>query len=31
LKYVAAAASRIDGMQDVLWSLLNVREFVFIH
>jgi hypothetical protein len=29
--YVAAAASRNDGMKDVLWSLLNVREFIFIH
>ncbi len=31
LEYVATAASRADGMQDVLWTLLNVREFVFIH
>jgi hypothetical protein len=31
LKHAAAATSRADGMQDVLWTLLNVREFVFIH
>jgi hypothetical protein len=31
LAHVASAASRADGMKDVLWSLLNVREFVFIH
>lgn len=29
--YVNQAASREAGMQDVLWSLLNLREFVFIH
>jgi hypothetical protein len=28
--HVKQASSREDGMQDVLWSLLNVREFVFI-
>jgi hypothetical protein len=31
LDHVAAAATRSDGMKDVLWSLLNVREFAFIH
>lgn len=31
LAYVKAADSRQTGMQDVLWSLLNLREFVFIH
>ena len=31
LDYVAKADSRSEGMKDVLWSLLNVREFVFIH
>lgn len=31
LEYVEAADSRAAGMQDVLWSLINVREFVFIH
>lgn len=31
LEYVASAPSRDEGMQDVLWSLLNVREFVFNH
>ena len=30
-QHVAQAASRLDGMRDVLWSLLNVREFLFIH
>jgi hypothetical protein len=30
-KHVAAAPSRTEGMKDVLWTLLNVREFVFIH
>ena len=30
VEHVAAAPSRADGMKDVLWSLLNVREFVFI-
>jgi hypothetical protein len=29
--HVAAAASREAGLRDVLWSLLNVREFVFNH
>jgi hypothetical protein len=28
---IASASSRADGMKNVLWSLLNVREFVFIH
>ena len=31
LAHVAAASSRTEGMKDVLWTLLNVREFVFIH
>ena len=31
LKHVAAADSRDLGMKDVMWSLLNVREFLFIH
>ena len=31
LEHVAAAPSRTAGMRDVLWSLLNVREFVFNH
>lgn len=30
-EYVEQASSRAGGMRDVLWSLLNVREFVFIH
>jgi len=30
-KYVNASETRTAGMQDVLWSLLNLREFVFIH
>jgi hypothetical protein len=30
-EHVAAASSRAAGMKDVLWSLLNVREFVFVH
>ncbi len=31
LEHVKSAASRDEGMKDVLWSLLNVREFVFNH
>ena len=31
LEFVAAAESRTAGGQDVLWSLLNLREFVFVH
>ncbi|MCH8828076.1 MAG: DUF1553 domain-containing protein [Planctomycetes bacterium] len=31
VEHVARAPSREDGMKDVLWTLLNVREFVFIH
>lgn len=31
LAYVRQAESHKTGMQDVLWSLLNLREFVFIH
>ena len=30
MEHVAAAPSREVGMRDVLWSLLNVREFVFV-
>ena len=30
-EHVGQAPSRSAGMRDVLWSLLNVREFVFIH
>ena len=30
-RHVAEASSRADGMTDVLWTLLNVREFVFVH
>ena len=29
-EHVEQASSRAAGMRDVLWSLLNVREFVFI-
>ena len=29
--FIQQADSRQAGMQDVLWSLLNLREFVFIH
>jgi hypothetical protein len=31
LDYVASAKSREAGMQDMMWSLLNLREFVFVH
>ncbi len=31
LAYVAQAADRKAGFEDVLWSLINVREFVFNH
>ena len=30
MEHVAASQSRTAGMKDVLWSLLNTREFVFI-
>ncbi|MDA1015984.1 MAG: DUF1549 and DUF1553 domain-containing protein [Planctomycetota bacterium] len=30
MEHVAQAQSRESGMRDVLWSLLNVREFLFI-
>ncbi len=30
-EHVAKAPTRTAGMKDVLWSLLNIREFVFIH
>jgi hypothetical protein len=29
--WVAAAPQRKDGVQDLLWSLLNSREFLFNH
>ena len=31
LEYVARAANRKAGFEDVLWSLINLREFVFNH
>jgi hypothetical protein len=31
LNYVAKASDRKAGFEDVLWSLLNLREFVFNH
>src|SRR5262249_49084181 len=31
LAYVAKAADRSAGFEDVLWSLINLREFVFNH
>ncbi|HXG09171.1 MAG TPA: hypothetical protein VNK04_05220, partial [Gemmataceae bacterium] len=31
LEYVARAADRRAGFEDVLWSLINLREFVFNH
>ncbi|MBP85568.1 MAG: hypothetical protein CMJ64_02450 [Planctomycetaceae bacterium] len=31
LKYVEKATNRESGMKDVLWTLLNVREFIFNH
>ncbi|MBI3466992.1 MAG: DUF1553 domain-containing protein [Planctomycetes bacterium] len=31
LAFVAASQSREAGMQDVLWSLVNLREFIFVH
>lgn len=30
MEHVAQSQSRAAGMRDVLWSLLNVREFVFV-
>ena len=30
-EYISAAPARADGMKDVLWTLMNVREFLFIH
>ena len=30
LAYVRGAADRTEAMQDVLWSLINVREFLFV-
>lgn len=30
LKYISQASSRQEAMEDVLWSLLNVREFLFV-
>lgn len=29
--YITSAESRKEGLKDVLWSLINVREFIFIH
>ena len=31
LKHVESAPSRAAGMKNVLWALINVREFVFVH
>jgi hypothetical protein len=31
LEFVKSSESREAGMQDMLWSLLNLREFIFIH
>ncbi|MFN4257675.1 MAG: DUF1549 domain-containing protein [Gemmataceae bacterium] len=31
LQYVAQAENRKAGFEDVLWSLINVREFIFNH
>ncbi len=31
MEHLAGAPSRADGMKDVLWTLLNVREFLFTH
>ena len=31
LAHVAKSSSRADGMKDVLWTLVNVREFIFNH
>lgn len=31
IAFVKSFESRAVGMQDILWSLLNVREFIFIH
>lgn len=31
LKHLDDAPSRSDAMKDVLWTLLNVREFLFVH
>ena len=30
LSYVQSADSRREAMQDVMWSLLNIREFMFV-
>jgi hypothetical protein len=30
MAYLEQSASREEAMQDVMWSLLNVREFVFV-
>jgi hypothetical protein len=31
LEHLAAAGSTTDGLRDVLWALLNTKEFVLIH
>jgi hypothetical protein len=31
IKYRADCETRDEWMEDVLWSLLNVREFIFQH
>lgn len=31
LKYVSESRSRYDGFEDLLWSLLNRREFIVLH
>ncbi|MCH9653225.1 MAG: DUF1549 and DUF1553 domain-containing protein [Planctomycetes bacterium] len=31
LEHIAGTPSRDDAMKDVLWTLLNVREFLFVH
>lgn len=31
LKLVQAASSRTEGLQDILWALINTREFLFNH
>ena len=31
LEFVQSSESRAVGMQDMLWSLMNLREFIFIH
>ena len=31
LEFVQASQSRAAGLQDIMWSLMNVREFIFNH